>query len=380
MSGLYIHIPFCRKKCAYCDFVSFGGCEQDAFEQYFKALFREIDLISPMLPKKEFETVFIGGGTPSLLPSGMIPRLAAKLRENFAFPADAEISIECNPESVSLEKLVQYRACGINRISFGLQSADDAVLKAVGRIHTAADFFRAFKLARQAGFDNINVDIMHGLPGQSSESYLDTIRRTAELGAEHISSYALILAEGTPLFETVRNGSIELPDEDAVADMEDAGFDLLRSFGYERYEISNFALPGRECRHNLNYWANGDYLGLGLNAHSALHVNGKWVRFANKAELGGYNAALNDGKLPVEMTEEISRGDEMFECIMVGLRKIKGIDRAEFAQRFGIDPVEHYASAVSDAVLAGNMEVTDDSMRLTQRGLDFQNEVLLNFM
>ena len=359
MSGLYIHIPFCRKKCAYCDFVSFAGCEQDAFEQYFKALFREIDLISPMLPKKEFETVFIGGGTPSLLPAGMIPRLAAKLRENFVFPADAEISIECNPESVSLEKLVQYRDCGINRISFGLQSADDAVLKAVGRIHTAADFFRAFKLARQAGFDNINVDIMHGLPGQSSESYLDTIRRTAELGAEHISSYALILTEGTPLFEAVRNGSIELPDEDAVADMEDAGFDLLRSFGYERYEISNFALPGRECRHNLNYWANGDYLGLGLNAHSALHVNGKWVRFANKAELSGYNAALNDGKLPVEMTEEISLGDEMFECIMVGLRKIKGIDRAEFAQRFGIDPVEHYASAVSDAVLAGNMEVTD---------------------
>ena len=380
MSGLYIHIPFCRKKCAYCDFVSFAGFEQDAFEQYFKALFREIDLISPMLPKKEFETVFIGGGTPSLLPAGMIPRLAAKLRENFVFPADAEISIECNPESVSYEKLVQYRDCGINRISFGLQSADDAVLKAVGRIHTAADFFRAFKLARQAGFDNINVDIMHGLPGQSFESYLDTIRRTAELGAEHISSYALILAEGTPLFEAVRNGSIELPDEDAVADMEDAGFDLLRDFGYERYEISNFALPGRECRHNLNYWANGDYLGLGLNAHSSLHVNGKWVRFANKAELSGYNAALNDGKLPVEMTEEISRGDEMFECIMVGLRKIKGINRAEFAQRFGIDPVEHYASAVSDAVLAGNMEVTDDSMRLTQRGLDFQNEVLLNFM
>ena len=174
MSGLYIHIPFCRKKCAYCDFVSFAGFEQDAFEQYFKALFREIDLISPMLPKKEFETVFIGGGTPSLLPAGMIPRLAAKLRENFVFPADAEISIECNPESVSYEKLVQYRDCGINRISFGLQSADDAVLKAVGRIHTAADFFRAFKLARQAGFDNINVDIMHGLPGQSFESYLDT--------------------------------------------------------------------------------------------------------------------------------------------------------------------------------------------------------------
>ena len=138
MSGLYIHIPFCRKKCAYCDFVSFAGFEQDAFEQYFKALFREIDLISPMLPKKEFETVFIGGGTPSLLPSGMIPRLAAKLRENFVFPADAEISIECNPESVSLEKLVQYRACGINRISFGLQSADDAVLKAVGRTWTCA--------------------------------------------------------------------------------------------------------------------------------------------------------------------------------------------------------------------------------------------------
>lgn len=198
MSGLYIHIPFCRKKCAYCDFVSFGGCEQDAFEQYFKALFREIDLISPMLPKKEFETVFIGGGTPSLLPSGMIPRLAAKLRENFVFPADAEISIECNPESVSLEKLVQYRACGTNRISFGLQSAEDAVLKAVGRSAPPQIFSVHLSLHGRQVSDNINVDIMHGLPGQSFESYLDTIRRTAELGAEHISSYALILAEGTP--------------------------------------------------------------------------------------------------------------------------------------------------------------------------------------
>lgn len=380
MSGLYIHIPFCKHKCCYCDFVSFGGCRTADFKKYFTALFKEIDLTASMLPERVFETVFIGGGTPSILPVGMISQLMSKLREKFTIADDAEISIECNPESVTLEKLSEYRSCGINRLSLGLQSADTAVLKAIGRVHFPDDFFNAFWFARQAGFDNINVDVMHGLPLQDCKLYLDTLHRIAEIGAEHISSYALTVYEGTPMYEGIRLGLQTLPDEDAVADMEDAGFMLLRELGYERYEISNFARPGRECRHNLNYWANGSYLGLGLSAHSAMHINGKWVRFANKTDLSDYIATLKAGKLPVETTEEISREDEMFESIMVGLRKTAGISRAEFAARFGVDPVEYYAPAVSDAVLAGNMEVTDDSMRLTPRGLDFQNEVLLNFM
>ncbi len=378
MAGLYIHIPYCKRKCRYCDFVSFAG--RDDFLAYTAALITEMRLYSPMMRGRDFDTVFIGGGTPSMLPAGLIGRIIGEARQCFSVAPDAEITVECNPESVTGIKLLEYSNAGVNRLSIGMQSADDKVLSAIGRIHTAEQFVSAFDLAREAGFYNINVDIMHGLPCQDIDSYLASIRLAAELGAEHISSYSLILEAGTPLYDDVMAGKVILPDEDETADMEDAGFELLASLGYERYEISNFAKPGFRCRHNLNYWNNGDYLGLGVNAHSALHINGKWVRFANKATVGEYMGDLGGGRLPVAETEEVGREEEMFECIMMGLRKTDGVDRAEFEERFGIDPVEQYASAVSAALLAGNMEVTDEAMLLTKRGLDFQNEILLDFM
>ena len=378
MAGLYIHIPYCKRKCRYCDFVSFAGRTDQL--AYTAALITEMRMLSDMMKTKRFDTVFIGGGTPSMLPAGLIGRIISEAKTCFSIENDAEITVECNPESVTAEKLGEYLNAGVNRLSIGMQSSDDRVLSAVGRIHTLEMFLDAFRLARSAGFTNINADVMHGLPGQTQESYLASLRLLAELGAEHISSYALILEEGTPLYDDVVNGKTVLPDADDTADMEDAGFELLSELGYERYEISNFAKPGFRCRHNLNYWNNGDYLGLGVNAHSALHLNGKWVRFANTADIDGYIGDITAGKLPLADTEEIPREDEMFECIMMGLRKTDGILRADFAARFGIDPVEQYAAAVSAALLDGTLTVTDDRIFLTKRGLDFQNEVLLNFM
>lgn len=378
MAGLYIHIPYCKKKCRYCDFVSFAGRNDQL--AYSAALITEMRLYAPLMKGREFDTVFIGGGTPSLFPAEIIGRLLNEARCCFSISDCAEITIECNPESLTEAKAEQYRAAGINRISIGMQSADDKVLSAIGRIHTADDFVLAFRAAQNAGFDNINVDIMHGLPEQTMESYLDSVRLASKLGANHISSYALILEEGTPLYDEVISGRAVLPDEDDTADMEDAGFALLGELGYERYEISNFAKPGYRCRHNLNYWNNGDYLGLGVNSHSALHTGGKWVRFANKQTIGEYCQDLGEGKLPVAETQEIAREEEMFECIMMGLRKTDGVDRRAFEARFGIDPVEQYAAAISAALLDESIVVEEDRFYLTKRGLDFQNEILLNFM
>lgn len=378
MAGLYIHIPFCRKKCRYCDFVSFDN-EFD-YAAYTAALISEMKLYKPLVDGKRFSTIFIGGGTPSIMPAELLGRIIDIARECFSFDDEIEFTIEANPESLTEEKLLNYRSFGINRLSIGLQSSDCAVLGAIGRVHDLNGFISAFKTARKAGFDNINVDLMHGLPKQTMESYLNSIKTAAELHAEHISSYSLILEEHTPMYQDVEQGRIILPDADETAEMEDEGFALLDKLGYQRYEISNFAKPGYECRHNLNYWDNGEYLGLGLNPHSALRLNGKWSRWANDAVLSVYVLKAANGMLPVETSEIIERDDEMFETIMVGLRKIEGISRASFTERFGIDPVVHYAAAVSEATLEGNMIVTEDYMRLTRRGLDFQNEVLLKFM
>ena len=378
MAGLYIHIPYCRRKCRYCDFVSFP--DRGSEDLYFVALVSEMRRCSPLMSDRVFDTVFIGGGTPTCLKDGRIAALLAEARKCFRIAEDAEITCEANPESATAQKLAELRRAGVNRLSLGLQSADNGVLSAIGRIHTKEDFLRAVDNARKAGFDNINADVMHGLPGQSCGSYLDTLRLTAELGLEHISSYALILEEGTPLYDDVNSGRVSLPDPDETADMEDMGFTLLHELGFRRYEISNFARPGFECRHNLNYWNNGEYLGIGLNSHSALRIKGDWIRFNNTENLNEYIKELGDGKLPVRNTQKIERDEEMFETVMLGLRKTEGVSRVDFKARFGVDPVEQYAPAVAELELEGWLEVTEESMYLNKRGMDFQNEALLKFM
>lgn len=378
MPGLYVHIPFCKKKCAYCDFISFP--DYSAEDLYFVALIKEIRRYAPLMRDRVFDTVFLGGGTPTSLKPGRLAAMISELKKAFTIKENAEITSEANPESADEEKLNELFSAGVNRISIGLQSADDKVLKGIGRIHTKEDFLSAVDAAKRVGFTNINADVMHGLPGQSEESCLDTLKLLFSLNIPHISSYALILEEHTPLYESVKSGKISLPDPDAVADMEDAGFDLLENNGYNRYEVSNFALPGFECRHNLNYWNNGEYLGLGLNSHSALRIRGEWTRFNNTENLKEYIGELGEDNLPVRNTRAIPRDEEMFETVMLGLRKTEGLSRQAFIERFSEDPAVKYAPAISELELDGMMTVSDDALKLTRRGMDFQNEALIKFM
>ena len=378
MAGIYLHIPFCVRKCAYCDFVSFPNGSVP--ESYADALLTEIELVSRggSYPAA-FDTVFFGGGTPSLLTGDQMRRIMSALRECFDIRADAEISMEANPGTVTPEKLAAYREAGINRLSIGLQSTHDTLLREIGRIHSVDQFLTTLKNAREAGFSNINVDLMHGLPNQTIPQYLDSINTVCDLGVQHISAYSLILEEHTPLYDCVERGEIAAPEEDLVADMQDEGIDLLEERGYHRYEISNFARDGFECRHNLNYWQNGEYLGFGIAAHGVVRDR-KWTRYANVDNLEEYNRLIARGKRPLAETIRLSPRDEMFECVMLGLRLIRGVDRAAFLARFDLDVVEAYPKAMELLRKRGWIEENERLIALNRKGLDLQNEALGFFM
>ncbi len=379
MAGIYIHIPYCVKKCAYCDFVSFA--EPESIGAYVELLKREIELSAKRLPKPErIETVFFGGGTPSLLSGAQMTDILDTLRERYPIDADAEITTECNPGTALFERLAAYRAAGVNRLSVGLQSADDGLLAAIGRIHTYARFLATMHSAVDAGFTNINVDVMHGLPGQTEAQYLATLQAVCAIRCvTHVSAYALILEPGTPLYREVCAGRAMLPDDDAVADMQDAGMAYLSGQGFLRYEISNFAKAGYACRHNLNYWNNGEYLGLGVAAHGAMHVGGVWTRRANVETLGAYAAALRADRLPVQETLTPVCAEEMFETVMLGLRTVRGVSLPAFFDRFGISMFDAYPDAVARLRHLGWTIETEDTFSLNARGLDLQNEALLLF-
>lgn len=378
MAGIYLHIPFCVKKCDYCDFTSFANA--GALDGYVEALLHEIELTARTGEyPASFDTVFFGGGTPSLLSGEQMQRIMDVLRASFPIQEQAECSMECNPGTASKEHLAAYHAAGINRLSIGLQSTHDALLKSIGRIHTYSQFLDTLGWARDAGFTNINADVMHGLPDQSIEQYLDTLKTVCDLELQHLSSYALILEEHTPLYARVAAGTTKLPDDDAVADMQDAGIDYLESRGYHRYEISNFAREGFECRHNLTYWLNGEYIGLGIAAHSAVRQK-VWTRYANTNSLEEYMRLLRKGRLPRTETIRLQSGEEMFESIMLGLRLTRGIDRAAFLARFGLDVVEAFPRAMESLRKRDWVSETTDFVALNRRGLDMQNEALGFFM
>ena len=378
MAGLYLHIPFCVKKCDYCDFVSFP-CNQ-APEEYSQALIRELALTAETgMFRDGFQTVFFGGGTPSLLSGEQMQRVLDAARERFFINPDAEISMECNPGTVTSEKLAGYRKAGVNRLSIGLQAAQDSLLSAIGRIHTYAQFTHTLRLARDVGFANIGVDVMHGLPGQTERDYLETLRAVCDLGVQHVSSYALTLGEDTPLYDRVQTGETVLPDEDDVSQMQDAGIDYLESRGYRRYEISNFALDGFECRHNLTYWQNGEYAGLGVAAHSAVRLK-EWTRYSNEDTLKEYYRQIERGRRPVREVIRLYPADEMFECVMLGLRLTRGVDRAAFYARFGRDMAIVYPEAMERLRSRGWVEESETHIALNRRGLDLQNEALGYFL
>ncbi len=374
---MYLHVPFCIKKCDYCDFVSFP--EKGMAQSYFGALWQETELCREENRDKKFNTVFFGGGTPSALPPYYIAQTMARIMDTFDVSGE-EITIECNPGTVDEEKLTAYKNAGFNRISLGVQSFDDGLLKGIGRIHTAKEAEEAVQLARKAGFDNINIDLMYGLPGQKQQDYIASAEQAAQLGVEHISAYSLILEEGTRLYDRVQRGEVSLPDDDEVYDMHRAGMARLKELGYIRYEISNYAKPGRQSLHNLNYWNVGEYLGLGLNSSSALIKDGRLLRFRNAEIMTEYLADMGNGILPRRDVEYIAAEDEMFEWAMLGLRKIEGVDRAAFVKRFGTDFARAFSDAVNTLKNKGWLELDEGYVRLTDRGLDMQNSALLEFM
>ncbi len=380
MPALYLHIPFCAKKCRYCDFLSFAGCAGEEMRRYIGALAEELALLGGAEGHPGIETAFFGGGTPSLLPEGEAARVLDAVRQNFALSPHAEITIEANPGTLTQAKLAEYRAAGINRLSLGVQSFDDGVLRAAGRIHTANQAEEAVGMAHAAGFENLNADLMAGLPGESEQSLLRSVKRALQLPLTHISLYSLILEEGTPLFADVAAGRAVLPDEDEVAAGWDACAALLQQAGFLRYEVSNFARPGFECRHNLTYWQSGDFYGVGLGASGAVRRGGRTLRRRNHTAFAPYYNALKAGKLPVMERSEERGEEEAFTYLMMALRTTAGLEEGEFARRFGKTIGQMFGPALEKNLAAGRLKLDGGRLALTQTGMDFMNGVLCDFL
>ncbi|MDD7114425.1 MAG: radical SAM family heme chaperone HemW [Lachnospiraceae bacterium] len=374
MLELYIHIPFCVRKCNYCDFLSFPETD-DMIDAYCRALIEEIKQTGERVRGESVRSVFVGGGTPSILMPEQITEIFLQIRKSFLLEADAEITIESNPGTLDEEKLQCYQEIGINRLSIGLQSTDDNCLKRLGRIHNFREFEKNYDQARKVGFTNINIDLMSGLPGQSLSQYEETLRRVTDLNPEHISSYSLIIEEGTPFYESeeiVR----QLPDEETERKMYEQTRDILNAKGYDRYEISNYARKGKECIHNLGYWEQVPYLGVGLGASSYYNK----ARFSNERNLKKY---LNIPFLPFEEREEyatVSLREQMEDRMIFGLRKRKGISISQFKKEYGISVREIYGEVIDRYSSMGFLQVEDDVLKLTDAGIDVSNRIFEDFL
>lgn len=383
---LYIHIPFCVKKCAYCDFLSAPAGERE-IRAYADALIREIGCRGKNYRDYRVSTVFLGGGTPSVLNGEDTARIFRALKESFDIAENPEITLEANPGTVTEEKASVWKNVGINRISIGLQSVNDRELKMLGRIHTFREFLNTWELVRHIGFHNINIDLISAIPGQTAESWESTLRTVAELEPEHISAYSLIIEEGTPFYAQYGDGNIRdvsfppLPDEDEDREIYQRTAAVLNEYGYHRYEISNYAREGYECRHNLGYWERKEYLGLGLGASSLIQE----CRFHNTADLGKYmqvyGDAGNETEKPVlEEMEKLSAEDQMEEFMFLGLRRMAGISAADFRAAFGRDIMEIYGEKLIKLEKQGLITNSGDRIRLTERGIDISNYVFSEFI
>ena len=371
---LYLHMPFCVRKCAYCDFLSFPT-DQETQNLYTRRLREDIDAMGKKYGDIPVDTIFIGGGTPSVPDSALIVGIMEHVRKAFHVAEGAEISMEANPGTVTREKLTDYRRAGINRLSFGLQSANDRELKLLGRIHTWAEFLESFHLARECGFTNINIDLMSALPGQTCESWKDTLKRVTDLNPEHISAYSLIIEDGTPFGE--KYGSEEgrklLPDEDSEREMYHETKRFLRDCGYERYEISNYAKQGRACRHNIGYWTGVPYLGLGLGASS--YMDG--CRFAVNSDMKQY---LEEKPGMFTDVEKLTKKDMEEEFFYVGLRMTAGVSLSEFERRFGVSAKDVYPGLMETFVEEKAAVFQGDRFVLTDYGLDVSNYIMAQFL
>lgn len=403
MNGLeiYIHIPFCVKKCDYCDFLS-APADLETKEKYVEALINEIKLNKNKMSEYVVDTVFIGGGTPSLLEENQISKIMSVLRDNCNMSENPEITIECNPGTITESKLLEYKKSGINRISFGLQSANDEELKSIGRIHNYAGFLESYNLARKCGFDNINVDLMSALPGQTLKSYEETLNKVVRLEPEHISAYSLIVEENTLMYDRVKKAQIKsiniLPDEESERKMYYLTNNILRSNGYRKYEISNYSKPGKECKHNIGYWQRKEYLGFGIGAASLYKEN----RYNNISDINKYievltnnikeNSINNVGNSSevenqvnilnsiVKNLQQLTERDRMEEFMFLGLRMMEGVSMEKFERYFGKPYMEVYGK-VQKRMEDKRFLINDNGyVKLTEFGIDLSNYVMSEFL
>lgn len=374
--GIYIHIPFCKRKCAYCDFVSFSN-KQNLVKEYVETLKKEINKCE--LDREEYlvETIYFGGGTPSYIESKHIIDILEVIKSKFKVLKDAEITIEVNPGTVTEEKLNDYYKSGINRLSIGLQSVDDKLLKTIGRIHSFSDFLETYRIAKEAGFTNINVDLMIGLPTQNLSDVKIAIEKTVKLSPNHISVYSLIIEEGTPIEEKINKKELFLPSEVLERKMYWTVKEELEKNGYIHYEISNFAKPGYESKHNLACWNQEEYIGVGLAAHS--YINN--TRYSNTEDIEKYIENIRCDKGNYKTIHEMqSREDKMKEYMLLALRKIEGVRISEFKKMFVDNPIYLYREELNKLVTQELIEIEDDNIKLTNKGIDLANLVWEEFV
>ena len=377
---LYLHIPFCVRKCNYCDFFSASGTEEEQ-AAYVSAMVQEIQSYQELSGEYEVQTIFLGGGTPSLLTPEQIEQIFNAIYHTFSVNENAEITMEMNPGTVDIEKLRAMKAAGVNRLSIGLQSAQNEELKMLGRIHTFEEFLETWKLVEQAGFKNRNIDLMSALPGQTIESYEDTLSKVLALEPEHISAYSLILEEGTVFYDWYEKGKLDrgawkLPSEEEEYAMGELTILRLAEAGTHRYEISNYAKPGKECRHNLGYWDRVEYLGIGAGSSSLI----KGERFDHIRDRKAYIEKIRNGESILIDREILSVESQMEEFMYLGLRKIEGVSRTDFQNYFGKNVDDVYGKILDKLEEEQLLEFSGDRIRLTHRGMDVSNCVLAEFL
>lgn len=366
MKGLYVHIPFCKSKCYYCDFNSIADISIQ--DEYIDALINEIELYKDI----KFDTIFIGGGTPTILSIKNLKKLLATLIKFSAI----EFTIESNPGTLSQEKLILFNEYGINRLSIGLQSVDNNVLKSLGRIHTFEEFLQNYKCARELGFNNINIDIMFNLPNQTPKQFIDGLKTVLELEPEHISCYSLIIEEDTKFWDLYHQDKLKLLEEDEERDLYNKINIMLKSYGYHQYEISNYSKPGYECKHNIIYWTDQEYIGVGAGAHSYF----KNERFNNVLNVREYIKSINGKKTAIENIERIDKNTHVSEYIILGLRMNKGISVKDFKNKFQKDINDVFGKELEKLFVDGLIEKKGENIRLTEKGRDLSNLVSVNFL
>ncbi len=376
---LYIHIPFCHRKCPYCAFVSQQGSSAE-IDSYVNLLMTEMHLARrESLSLHAIDSIYFGGGTPSLLHPSQVERILELACKLFSLSESVEITLETNPGTIDQQKLKGYHLAGVNRLSIGVQSFDDHMLEVLGRIHTAHQADDAVKAARWAGFDNVGIDLIHALPGQTMQMWRDDLHHALDLTPEHLSVYGLTIEEGTPFAERYAENT-DIPDEDLAADMFETADTLLTTDGYEHYEIANYARPGYRSRHNSGYWKRDGYLGLGAGAHSFLRSGKYGTRFGNTPDLDEYAISITRGKLPRRDKIGLSREDSLAEFMFLGLRMADGVTSGDFEREFGTTLWEHFGKVMDELAGQGLLTADEHGVRLTRRGMLLSNRIFVRFL